>query len=63
LVAAFHSLVGLAAVTTSISSFLHDYQHILTDPSGSIHKVSIFLGTFIGAVTFTGLKCCYFIFI
>lgn len=54
LVAAFHSLVGLAAVTTSISSYLQDYSHIIADPAGSVHKTTIFLGTFIGAVTFTG---------
>lgn len=47
-VALFHSLVGLAAVTTSVGSFLLD-----SDPT-NFHKVASFIGTFIGGVTFTG---------
>lgn len=49
MVAGFHSLVGLAALTTSIASFLAHPD--LTD---SVHLTSTFLGTFIGAVTLTG---------
>ena len=49
MVAAFHSLVGLAAVTTSIASFM---AH--PDPSNTIHLTSSYLGTLIGAVTLTG---------
>lgn len=51
MVAAFHSLVGLAAVTTSAASFL-----ATADPShfDLVHKTSMYLGTFIGAVTLTG---------
>lgn len=52
LVAAFHSLVGLAAVLTCFSTFLHDYPHLLTDPTANIIKTSLFAGTFIGGVTF-----------
>lgn len=47
-VAAFHALVGLAAVFTSIASYL-----LLTDPD-NFHKVASFFGTVIGGVTFTG---------
>ena len=47
-VAAFHALVGLAAVCTSIASFL-----IFNDPD-TFHKVASFLGTIIGGITFTG---------
>lgn len=47
-VAAFHALVGLAAVTTSIASFMMDLH-----PS-NLHAVASFFGTFIGGVTFTG---------
>lgn len=47
-VAAFHALVGLAAVATSVSSFL---AH--PDPE-MFHKVASFIGTFIGGITFTG---------
>jgi len=44
----FHSLVGLAAVFSCLSSFM-------VDPNpDNLHKVSCFLGTFIGGVTFTG---------
>eukprot|EP01098_Paradermamoeba_levis_P004026 TRINITY_DN1760_c0_g1_i6.p1 TRINITY_DN1760_c0_g1~~TRINITY_DN1760_c0_g1_i6.p1 ORF type:complete len:1034 (+),score=396.39 TRINITY_DN1760_c0_g1_i6:257-3358(+) len=53
LVAAFHSFVGLAAVLTSVASFLIDFAAFGT-PTGVIHKIAIFLGTFIGGVTFTG---------
>jgi H+-translocating NAD(P) transhydrogenase len=51
MVAAFHSLVGLAAVTTSLASFLGS-----SDPSqlDLVHKMSMYLGTFVGAVTLTG---------
>lgn len=47
-VAAFHALVGLAAVTTSISSFLID-----PNPN-NLHRVASYFGTFIGGITFTG---------
>merc|ERR1719436_1377932 len=54
MVAAFHSLVGLAAVMTSIGSHVKDVSHFATDPMGGVHMASIYAGTFIGAITFTG---------
>ncbi|XP_002166595.1 NAD(P) transhydrogenase, mitochondrial isoform X1 [Hydra vulgaris] len=54
LVALFHSFVGLAAVLTSVGSYLIDPSHFTVDPSGNVHKASIYAGTFIGGVTFTG---------
>lgn len=48
-VAALHSVVGLAAVLTSIGSVLTDISHITT-----LHMVSAYLGVLIGGVTFTG---------
>jgi len=48
LVAAFHSLVGLAAAITSIASFA---AHPTPD---AVHNVAIWLGTLIGGITFTG---------
>jgi len=54
LVAAFHSFVGLAAVLTSIGSYAADPSHFEHDPMGNVEKVSIFLGDFLGGVTFTG---------
>lgn len=47
-VAGFHALVGLAAVTTSVASFLIDPH------PNNLHLVASYLGTFIGGITFTG---------
>ena len=49
MVAALHSVVGLAAVLTSIGSVLGDISHIST-----LHLVTAYLGVLIGGVTFTG---------
>ena len=54
LVAAFHSFVGLAAVLTCLSTYMSEYAHLMTDPSAAVTKVALFLGTYIGGVTFTG---------
>ena len=54
LVAAFHSFVGLAAVLTCLATYMTDYAHLMTDPSGSVTKAALFFGTYIGGVTFTG---------
>lgn len=47
-VAAFHALVGLAAVTTSLASYW-----LSVDPD-TLHKIASYLGALIGGVTFTG---------
>ncbi|KIJ16955.1 hypothetical protein PAXINDRAFT_162546 [Paxillus involutus ATCC 200175] len=49
MVAALHSVVGLAAVFTSIASVLADPSHIST-----LHQVTAYLGVVIGGITFTG---------
>jgi len=54
LVALFHSFVGLAAVLTSVASYLVDQSLFANDPSGNVHKAAIYAGTFIGGITFTG---------
>ena len=54
LVAAFHSFVGLAAVLTCVSTYMSEYAHLMVDPSGAVTKTALFLGTYIGGVTFTG---------
>jgi NAD(P) transhydrogenase len=59
LVAAFHSFVGLAAVLTCISTYMNEYAHLMTDPSAAVTKAALFLGTFIGGVTFTGSIIAY----
>ncbi|GLO63668.1 NAD(P) transhydrogenase subunit beta [Vibrio sp. MACH09] len=53
LVAILHSFVGLAAVLVGYNSYLD--HGMITDPALlNIHLVEVFLGVFIGAVTFTG---------
>jgi NAD(P) transhydrogenase len=59
LVAAFHSLVGLAAVLVAISSHLNEVAHFATDPMAAIHKSAIFFGLVIGGITFTGSIIAY----
>ncbi|EIW60365.1 PNTB-domain-containing protein [Trametes versicolor FP-101664 SS1] len=49
MVAALHSVVGLAAVMTSIASVLADLSHAST-----LHLVTAYLGVLIGGITFTG---------
>ena len=39
LVALFHSLVGLAAVLTSVGFYIQDYTHFATDPAAGLHQV------------------------
>jgi len=57
LVAALHSFVGLAAVFIGINSDLNPGD--LLGAEKIIHEVEIFLGVFIGAVTFTGSIIAY----
>ncbi|KAK9879808.1 hypothetical protein WA026_006867 [Henosepilachna vigintioctopunctata] len=59
LVAAFHSLVGLAAVLTCGATFIHDFPTFATDPAASVIKTALFLGTYIGGVTFSGSLVAY----
>jgi len=54
LVAAFHSLVGVAAVTTCFATYLHDFASFAVDPAATSIKTALFLGTFIGGITFSG---------
>lgn len=54
LVAILHSFVGLAAVLVGFGSYLDEHTKTLTGASHSIHLVEVYLGIFIGAVTFTG---------
>nr|WP_158118366.1 Re/Si-specific NAD(P)(+) transhydrogenase subunit beta [Vibrio cidicii] len=59
LVAILHSFVGMAAVLVGYNSFIEPPQPVSVDVAGMhaehvIHLVEVFLGVFIGAVTFTG---------
>merc|ERR1712020_815733 len=59
LVAAFHSLVGMAAVLTCVATYIDHFPGFATDPAATMIKASTFLGTFIGGVTFTGSLIAY----
>jgi NAD(P) transhydrogenase subunit beta len=58
LVAILHSLVGLAAVLIGFANFL-DPSANLTGVEKTIHEIEIFIGIFIGALTFTGSIIAY----
>lgn len=53
LVAILHSFVGAAAVLVGIGNYLQGEQ-LLTETETTIHQLEIFVGVFIGAITFTG---------
>merc|ERR1719507_676797 len=59
LVAAFHSLVGMAAMLTCFATYLDHYPGFATDPAATMIKSALFLGTYIGGVTFTGSLIAY----
>ena len=54
LVAILHSFVGLAAVLVGFGSYLDPATQSLSGAEHSIHLVEVFVGIFIGAITFTG---------
>ncbi|EMI5489381.1 Re/Si-specific NAD(P)(+) transhydrogenase subunit beta [Providencia stuartii] len=58
LVAILHSFVGLAAVLVGFNSFIASEGH-LEPVMENIHLTEVFLGIFIGAVTFTGSIVAY----
>ena len=58
LVAALHSFVGLAAVFIGINSDIAPPAE-LAGAEKIIHEVEIFVGVFIGAITFTGSVVAY----
>ena len=54
LVAAMHSLVGLAAVLIAVAAVNNPVAMGLDAPITFGHKLELFIGTFIGAITFSG---------
>jgi NAD(P) transhydrogenase subunit beta len=53
LVAILHSFVGLAAVLVGIGSHLQKHKFD-SAAEATIHEIEVFVGVFIGAITFTG---------
>ena len=54
LVAAMHSLVGMAAVLIAIAAVNNPGAFGVHDPLPTGNKLELFIGTFVGAVTFSG---------
>lgn len=54
LVAILHSFVGLAAVLVGYGSYIDPHTAALQGVEHTIHLVEIFIGVFIGMITFTG---------
>jgi proton-translocating NAD(P)+ transhydrogenase subunit beta len=54
LVAAMHSLVGLAAVLIAIAAVSNPTAFGVPDPMPRGNRLELFIGTFVGALTFTG---------
>jgi NAD(P) transhydrogenase subunit beta len=54
LVAAMHSLVGMAAVLIAIAVVYNPNAFSLPDPIPTGNKLELFIGTFVGAITFSG---------
>ena len=52
MIAMLHSFVGIAAVLVGYNSYL-------TEPADLVHQIEVFLGVFIGAITFTGSVVAY----
>ena len=59
LVAILHSFVGLAAVLVGFNSYLDSGTVPMVGVMENIHLTEVFLGIFIGAVTFTGSIVAY----
>jgi H+-translocating NAD(P) transhydrogenase subunit beta len=54
LVAAMHSLVGMAAVLIAVAAVNNPVSFNVPDPLPMGNKLELFIGTFVGAVTFSG---------
>jgi NAD(P) transhydrogenase subunit beta len=54
LVAAMHSLVGMAAVLIAVAAVNNPAAFGVGDPLPTGNKLELFIGTFVGAITFSG---------
>ena len=57
--AAFHSLVGAAAVWTCVATYIHEFPTLATDPAANVLRTALFMGTYIGGVKFSGSLIAY----
>jgi NAD(P) transhydrogenase subunit beta len=57
LIAMLHSFVGLAAVLVGFNSYFEAQSSVL--PRDAVHDIEVFVGVFIGALTFTGSIVAY----
>lgn len=49
----------MAAVLTCFATYMVDFPNFATDPAANVIKTALFLGTFIGGVTFSGSLVAY----
>lgn len=49
--------MGLAAVLTCLATYVHDFPTFALDPAAEVTKTALFLGTYIGGVTFRYFGC------
>lgn len=49
----------MAAMLTCIATFIHDFPTLATDPAANVLRTALFLGTYIGGVTFSGSLVAY----
>lgn len=42
----------MAAMLTCIATYMHDFPSLATDPAANVLRTALFLGTYIGGVTF-----------
>ncbi len=54
LVAAMHSLVGMAAVLIAVAAVNNPVAFHVADPMPMGNRLELFIGTFVGAITFSG---------
>lgn len=44
---------------TCVATYIHDFPSLATDPAANVLRTALFLGTFIGGVTFSGSLVAY----
>src|SRR6185503_4225969 len=54
LVAILHSFVGLAAVLVGVATYLGSSEPFPSQTEAVIHELEVYVGVFVGAITFTG---------